>query len=497
VSSEPTIRSRNTGGNHLVIAFLIGAAIAVGGGVIGLSVTVLGPVNAIIVFAGIAAGLAMITSLPLAMIALVLSAILLPFATLPVRIAFTPSLLDVAIGVFVLVYLFQWMTGRRTQLRTTPSHVLLLVYLTWLILSLVLGLRWAPLGATVIRQFAETVIAILLVFVVVDILRDMISLQRLTALIIMGVGLQATIAITLFALPDVTAESLLVRLSRVGYPDGGVIRYVEDNPDLGERAIGTWVDPNALGGILAIGAMLMAPQIVAKHPAIRPRWVITVSFGLTLIALVMTASRSSLLALLLGLVLLAILRHRYLLPWITLGVLIFLFLPQTAGYIDRFLQGFQAQDLATQMRIGEWRDALRLIGDYPLVGVGFTGTPRIGLYTDVANMYLLMANQIGLPGVLLFLTTIGSGLVYGWRTRFAARGMVGLDAIHLGAHLAIVVALVNAIADLYYFRLDFQSSITLFWLFFGIALASSAIAIKHRQEAISRQTAVEPDHEIM
>ncbi|MCB9162257.1 MAG: hypothetical protein H6644_20845 [Caldilineaceae bacterium] len=41
----------------------------------------------------------------------------------------------------------------------------------------------------------------------------------------------------------------------------------------------------------------------------------------------------------------------------------------------RLLAGFAGEDLATQMRFGEYKDALILIGRYPLFGVGFTGTP--------------------------------------------------------------------------------------------------------------------------
>jgi hypothetical protein len=39
----------------------------------------------------------------------------------------------------------------------------------------------------------------------------------------------------------------------LGYPTGsGVLRYVEDNPDLPMRAISTSTDPNVLGGLLIL-----------------------------------------------------------------------------------------------------------------------------------------------------------------------------------------------------------------------------------------------------
>ena len=182
------------------------------------------------------------------------------------------------------------------------------------------------------------------------------------------------------------------------------------------------------------------------------------------------------LALLAGLLVIGTVRYRRLLPLLMLGALLFLVLPQTQDYLDRLVQAFQGADLATQMRLGEWRDSLNLIARYPLVGVGFTGTPDIDIYTDVANMYLMMANQIGLTGVAIFLVAMAGVFVYGARAWKLARARPDSAAIHLGFHAALVTGLVNAVADLYFFRLDFQSSITWFWLIVALCLASSRLA---------------------
>ena len=70
--------------------------------------------------------------------------------------------------------------------------------------------------------------------------------------------------------------------------------------------------------------------------------------------------------------------------------------------VVRFVEAFTGSDLSTQMRLGEYGDAFRLIQRYPVTGVGFTGTPEIDIYTDAASMYLIMANEIGLVGVGIF-----------------------------------------------------------------------------------------------
>jgi hypothetical protein len=69
-------------------------------------------------------------------------------------------------------------------------------------------------------------------------------------------------------------------------------------------------------------------------------------------------------------------------------------------------------------------------------------------------------------------------LAYGLHAWQRARRSVELDIVHLGLHAALLTLLVNSVADMYFFRLDFQASITLMWLLIGLALASSCIALE-------------------
>ena len=468
----------------------IGLCIGIVGGGIGLLTALLGPWLTIAFILGLVAGLYILTDVKLALYALIAVMLLLPFGTFPVKIAITPTLLDLALGGFLLVYLFQWMTGRRGQLQLTPAHALIAVYVMWLIFAFVLGMRHAMPSAANIRQFAETLLSIGMVFILPDLLRRPALLQRVMRVILLVAGAQAAIAILLYAAPDSLAESLLVRLARIGYPNGGVIRYIEDNPALAERAIGTWVDPNALGGILTIAAVMAAPQIIAKKPVLPRRWLSLGIFGALSLALFLSGSRASFLALGCGLTVIALLRYRRLLPVLLLSALLFLLLPQTQGYIERLVHAFQGADLATQMRIGEWTDSLQLIARYPLFGIGFTGAPEIDIYADVANMYLMMANQIGLSGLLIFALGMGGVFAYGWRAWRKAQNDSTHAALHLGLHAALLTALVNAVADLYFFRLDFQASITWFWLVAALCIASSRLALTSAERASPPRPAI-------
>jgi O-antigen ligase len=314
-----------------------------------------------------------------------------------------------------------------------------------------------------------------MVFILVDLLREPAMLRRLILVFMLAMGAQAVVTVGLYILPDDLTERLLVRLARIGYPNGGVIRYIEDNPALAERAIGTWVDPNALGGVLAISASMIAPQLFAQRPVLRWRWLTLILLGIVAAGLFLTFSRASILGFATGLFLIGFVRYRRYIPVLIAGSLLLLLLPQTQIFVERFVQAFTGADLATQMRLGEYSDSLRLISQYPIFGVGFTGTPGINFYSDVASTYLIMANQIGLVGVSIFALTILAVFAYGLRAWRLARQNVEIDSIHLGTHAALLTVLVNAVADHYFFRIDFQASVALFWLVVALALASSRL----------------------
>ena len=466
-----------SGLNRYSYGALIGLIIGLVGGSIGLALALVGPVITIAAIGGFLAALYILSNVSAALYGVIAVAILLPFGTLPFKVGITPTFLDMALGAFLLVYLAMWMTGRRHSFRATPVHILVVVYVLWLLLAFALGLRYAMPTSAILRQFAETLDSISMVFILVDLLRDPAALRRLILVIMLAVGAQAVVAIILWIMPDELAERTLVRLARIGYPNGGVIRYIEDNRELAERAIGTWVDPNALGGILAISVTIFAPQLFARRPVIPYRWLTFTVLGLVALALLLTFSRASMLAFAVALTCIGLFPgYRKFLVMLALGAALLIVLPQTRDYIERFADAFTASDLATQMRLGEYGDALELIRDYPINGVGFTGTPSINIYTNVASLYLIMANQIGLVGLGIFLSLMIAVLLYGWRAHQHTRNNPELEAIHLGCHAAVIAALVNATADLYFFRIDFQASIAAFWLIIALALATSRIA---------------------
>jgi O-antigen ligase len=241
------------------------------------------------------------------------------------------------------------------------------------------------------------------------------------------------------------------------------------------RAIATSIDPNALGGLLVVVTTITVVQLFAERPAL-PRRLLALLAWLMGLSLLLTFSRSSLAGLAAALLLVGVLRYRKLLGLLALAAVLMLLLPQTQGYIARFVEGLQGQDLATQMRLGEYKDALTLIGRYPVLGVGFSGTPDIDLYLGVSSLYLLIAEEMGIIGLLIFLVVAGTYLAVTYRAwRSTSRGSA-VEGHLLAYQAALVGALVGGIFDHFFFNINFVHLVALFWLAMGLGTAAARLA---------------------
>jgi polysaccharide biosynthesis protein PslJ len=217
-------------------------------------------------------------------------------------------------------------------------------------------------------------------------------------------------------------------------------------------------------------AGLLAPQLFARI-TLWPRWLTTIMVGTAVLALYLTYSRSALVGMATSLGLLALLKYRKLIPVGIAGLLLLLFLPQTQAYVARFQEGLAGADLATQMRFGEYKDALILIGRYPIFGVGFTGVPDIDIYLGVSMLYLIIAENMGLVGLFIFIAImVGffSMVAISWRKGYPPR----LEAILLGLAGAVAGALVSGIFDHYWFNMTYPHMTVLLWLYVGLATAT-------------------------
>lgn len=410
---------------------------------------------------------------------------LLPFAAFPVEIVFTPTFLDAALGGLIAVWFLRTASGGQSSRGAgeqggyalspaPPLSVAVAAFAGLTVFAFVAGFGHAPLTANVLRHFAELLMSIALFFVVIESVRDHATLEQIARAIVTAGALAAAVGIFLYVLPNETANQLLNTLRPLGYPGGDVLRFIEDNPELPERAISTSVDPNVLGGVLIMTTALTLPQLGARKRLMPTFW-IALAAGLMAVCLILTFSRGAFVGLAAAAVGLALARYRRLLPLLLVAGLLLLVLPATQEYVTHFIEGLQVQDLATQMRIGEYRDALTLIGRYPVFGVGFASAPDLDLYLGVSNVYLLIAEEMGLVGLAAFLALVGILFALAWRVRRLALADARLEPVWLGLHAALAGALVGGLFDHYFFNLDFHHAITFFWLVFGLAAAASRL----------------------
>lgn len=472
MSATEAQNSQNLAHSPLIVGALLGGTAVVFGLVLAFG----GPIAAAaLLLAGFAAFI-VLRDIEVGFWGIIGVVCLLPFATLPIDIGITPTFLDVALGTVVGVWLLSIVTGRQRTIKTSPITLPLILFLLVAIFAFIFGLANGPLTPTLLRKFAELLLSVGFVVVVVDYCRTWERVERLVKILLLAGAAASLVAIIFWLLPDQTTNQLLNVLQRVGYPGGWVIRYIEENPARAERAIGTSVDPNVLGGLLLMLGGLAGPQLMAKRPLF-PRWLVVGIVGLIFIAIVLTFSRSAMIGLACGLGYVAILRYRRLLPYMVVVGVLFLLLPVTQEFVvSRFLEGFQGQDLATQMRFGEYRDAIRLIRRYPIFGVGFAGAPDIDLYLGVANVYLTIAQTMGIVGLLFFFAVIVTlfGDAFLNRRWFVAHPRQ--DAVWLGVHAALVGGLVAGLFDHYLFNLEFHHAVTIFWLMIGLATAVTQTA---------------------
>lgn len=463
--SRPLVRVFSWLALSLAVAIPLGA-------VIGL----LGPLYGLALGAGLAALYAMLRSLHLGLIALIGVIFLLPFAAVPVDIGFAPTFLDLVMMAVFFVWVSRLASHKQRDLLAPAPALGILAFVALAIVSFILGLQHAPLTANIARRFVELMLGMLLFFVVANAVRSEGELRWLVLAIIAAATLASLIGIALYVIPRPLAIRLLSTLRVVRYPSGaGVLRYIMDDPSMPMRAISTSVDPNVLGGALIFATTLATAQLMSRRP-ICDRRLLAVAVATMGICLILTFSRGSFLGLAAALGMLGLLRYRRLL-WIgAIALLLLLLLPPAQVYVQHFVQGVRGQDLATQMRFGEYKDAFILVSRYPWLGVGFSGTPDIDTYLGVSSVYLLIAEEMGFVGLTAYLATLIAFLA---STLGVARRLPtdsGLEPLVYGPSLAVLGAMVAGVLDHYLFNLVFPHATALMWLVVALGVVAERLA---------------------
>lgn len=432
----------------------------------------LGPIIAIGLIGALVVGLLMLRSTQAGLFVLLSLICLLPYGALPFTVGFRPTFLDLALGALFAVWGLRLITGQQRTLVSSPLGLPIFIFLGWAVFTFIFGLGHSGLNITVARNFVEVMLAVSLFFLVINQVKTIEALDQISRVIILAGAGAAALGIFFYFIPGDWTVRILSLLRVFQYPTENILRYIEDDPEQPLRAISTSIDPNALGGLLVFLTIITVAHLFASQPVL-PRRYLALIAAMTLLTLYLTYSRGSLVGVVAGLGLISLLRYRKLL-WAMLVVAILVaVLPQTQLYVERFIEGVQGEDLATQMRFGEYKDTFELISRYPLTGVGFSGTPDIDLYLGVSSVYLLLAQQMGLIGAGLYLVI---GLAYLVLIVISLQRLPKghrLEAPLLAYGLAILGAMVGGVFDHFYFNLTFIHIVALYWLTMGLGTAAA------------------------
>lgn len=433
----------------------------------------LGPAWAgFVALAALAAAVALLRSAFLGIAGSLLVITLLPFGALPFKVAITPTFLELMLIGVLSITVLRLLAVPEYDVRLTALGGPVLLFLGCTIFSLVIGANGLPDNLT-LHNYVKFVLAVLLFFAVLNVVRTRDQMRWALRALVGGGAAAALIGIGLWLLNDQTALALLVSLGRIGYPTTGrVLRYVMDDPSGVERAIGTSVDPNSFGGMLAPIAAIAVTQILSGR-SILPQAVLVVTAGVMAICIFLTQSRGALGGLVVAVIFLAIFQERRL--WYVLGAaaiaaaVAYLVFGIGGQFVGRVTEGVQFQDQANQMRLAEYNNAIAIIRRYPVFGVGFGAGPELGLVTGVSSIYLAMAERIGLVGLAIFLLIMAI---------FAVRMFRALPALDeerrgwaIGVEAAVLAALAVGLLDHYYFNIEFSHMVALFWSMVGFGMA--------------------------
>ncbi|HLA45860.1 MAG TPA: hypothetical protein VJZ27_20600, partial [Aggregatilineales bacterium] len=179
-------------------ALLVGLCVGIICSALALILVLAGPVITFGLVFAVLAGVYVLSSLEAALIVLMMTVSLLPFATLPVKVAFTPSLIECALAGFLIVYLFQWMTGRRRDLHLVPVSWGILIFVGIVVFAFVLGLRNARPTPNQLKTFVTLVMSILMALILADVASDVKTLRRIAFILLIAGAAAGAIGVVLW-----------------------------------------------------------------------------------------------------------------------------------------------------------------------------------------------------------------------------------------------------------------------------------------------------------
>jgi O-antigen ligase len=252
-----------------------------------------------------------------------------------------------------------------------------------------------------------------------------------------------------FAAFGIFQSIFLPNFAFIVYPDA--TPYIDWDIQ-GNRLVSTFLDPNFAGAFIMFGLLYchaQASERRASYPALVLFWV----------ALILTLSRSSIIAALLGLSLLTVRTQSFRRLFVPLASLVAIM----ALVADRLLQFAAAYNKLTLLdasalaRLGDWLLAWRVFLDNPLIGVGYNtfgivraayGSPASGSMAFGSDGGVLYMGAVsGIVGVTLLGAVLWRLTMLGWRTYRMGSLPQPVRALGLTLHVWIPSLMIQSAAS--------------------------------------------------
>jgi len=460
---------------------------------VGLSAAATSPLVPLALLVCAAMG-ALIVARPVAGVGLFVAVVAtLPFGVIPVPLAGAQlTFVDAVVISTSVVVVARWIFTSATVPVDLPA-LALIGFVLVCIAALLSGGAMDPLTPELIRRTGKLLASLLFFIVARGVLTSTARVVGLTRGLMVAGAVQGLIGTALMASSPQTQLNLLTRLAVVGYPTTDVLRYVPgpNNTYTDQlRAIGTSIDPNVFGGTLMLSLALIVVQWASPRPILR-KWLLVLLAIPTSAGVLLSLSRASWLGLAVALGLIGLLCYRRILVLGLLGAAAVLAAPSGQALVSRFVNGFSSADPATAFRFGEYTNALTLLSRYPVLGIGFGGSPDIDVTAGVSSVYLLVGEQTGLIGLSVFLVAVVATWMIGLRG-LRSGGDARIRGVRAAFLAAVTGAMVTGLLDQYFANLAFPHAVALFWLYAAalIAVSGSAGALALRDAEPERAAAV-------
>ncbi len=340
--------------------------------------------------------------------------------------------------------LYLWQTGKKLTIGNPPIFIGLIFFFLLLEISSLFSSDKIIVWFTLVRFLELMLIYLLLV-------NDLLPKKQLFMLLLIALGFQTILGLIQYLYQNSLHLSFLgepilsAELPGVAKINFGASKFI--------RAYGTFPHPNILAGFLLVGLFLA----LFSYPESK-------LFSLFLIALllaglIVTFSRSALIALLLGITGYLIYLFRKNLPGQFLRLKISLFLSLIILFsLVVFFSPFLRQRFFILPKTQEWQErltysqiSLNLILKKPF-GLGLNSfTSQMANYAEVKlqpweyqpvhNVFLLISNEVGLPGgiLLLFLFIYAFRVCLKNKEKFLNLEQKRLNALVFGLFLSLLV----------------------------------------------------------